>query len=144
MNKLIYSLLVALLLAACGKEVDEPAVASSHRDGDYSGEQLTITLDGKDLTSVSSVALHSVLINSNYKVDENGNESINPTYETTITLVGFPQAKKKSSFVTQTDLSGFSGTTTIAGVEYRFVGEFTGHPLLRHENQGLILKLYTK
>lgn len=137
--KLIYLMLSVVLLMSCSSEGEEPFVVSSPRDGNYSATQLTFTLDNKAQTNVSSVILSSKLIDAN--VD--GEYSSNPIYKTTITIVGFPTAKKKSTFVAQTNVASFEGTTTINGVEYRYVGEFTGEPLLRHENQGLILQMFT-
>jgi hypothetical protein len=48
------------------------------------------------------------------------------------------------TFTTISDISGFTGETNINGIEYEYTGEFTGDPLMNHDNQGLILSMNTK
>ena len=149
-GKIIMSAMLILGLvsiSACSD--DEPSVPNSpsYRDGVYSGKQLTFTLNGEDMASVTSVTLTSTLLNANVSPDkgpDDFNYPSNPTYTTTVKISGFPKSGKTATFKTVSDLLGFSGTATIQGVEYEYTGEFTGDPLMHHDNQGLIMSMTTK
>lgn len=117
---------------------------TSHRDGVFSGKQLTVKLNGETLNTVSSVTLNSELLDAHAEEDENGNITVTSTFKSKIIIVGFPSPKKITQFETISDYVEFKGTTVIDGVTYEYQGEFTGSPLHRHENQGLILQFYTK
>ena len=149
MNKLLTILSVlSIFICSCSKD-DEPVGQRypSHRDGIYSGTQLLVTLDGNPVTSVTSVKLESQILDVNQSPDKEPDEivpPINPTYTTKVTITGFPKSGKTSSFETISDLLGFEGSTFIDGVEYQYVGEFTGDPLAHHDNQGLILNFSTE
>lgn len=142
-----FCLFLCLSLSSCSNdETETEAVSPSYRDGVYSGEQLTVTLDGKDLTTVSSVTITSKMLNANVSPDKDSSQVAypsNPTYTTTVELDGFPASGKTSSFTTVSTLVGFSGTASIQGVEYKYDATFTGDPLARHDKQGLVLS-FTK
>lgn len=132
-----------LIFPSCHNEPDSVTESFSYRDGVYSGSQLTVTLDGKNVTSVRSVTLSSKLLDTNLSPDKDPDQFVhpsNPTYTTIVTIDGFPTSKESSSFTTVSDLMGFKGDTDIKGVEYKYDAEFTGDPLLHHANQGLILR----
>ena len=149
MKKLLFALTVlSIFVCACSKD-DEPVGQRypSHRDGIYSGSQLIVNLNGIPVSSVTSVKLESQILDVNQSPDKEPDEivpPINPTYTTKVTITGFPKAGKTSTFETVSDLLGFEGSTSIDGVEYRYVGEFTGDPLDHHDNQGLILNFATE
>lgn len=136
-----------LLFTCCSDEPDSVPNSPSYRDGVYSGQQLTFTLDGEEVPTVSSVTLTSILKDANVSPDkgpDDFNYPSNPTYYTTVKIVGFPKQGKTSAFTTVSDLMGFKGDAKIGDVDYEYVGEFTGDPLLHHDNQGLILNMTTK
>lgn len=149
MNKLLTILSVlSIFVCSCSKD-DEPVGQRypSHRDGIYSGSQLLVTLDGNPVTGVSMVKLESEILDVNQSPDKEPDEivpPINPTYTTKVTITGFPKAGKTSTFETVSDLLGFEGYTSIDGVEYQYVGEFTGDPLDHHDRQGLIINFSTE
>ena len=149
MKKLFLILtILGFLVCSCSKD-DEPVGQRypSHRDGIYSGSQLLVTLDGNPLSSVISVKLESQILEVNQSPDKEPDEivpPINPTYTTKVTVTGFPKSGKTSTFETISDLVGFEGITSIDGVEYQYMGEFTGDPLAHHDNQGLILNFSTE
>ena len=148
-NKLLTILSVlSIFVCSCSKD-DEPVGQRypSHHDGIYSGSQLLVMLDGNTLTSVTSVKLESQILDVNQNPDKEPDEivpPINPTYTTKVTITGFPKSGKTSTFETISDLLGFEGSTSIDGVEYQYLGEFTGDPLANHDNQGLILNFTTE
>ena len=149
MKKLFLILsILGFIVCACRK--DDCSAGQrypSHRDGIYSGAQLLVILDGNPITSVTSVKLESQILDVNQSPDKEPDEivpPINPTYTTKVTITGFPKSGKTSTFETISDLVGFEGSTSIDGVEYQYVGEFTGDPLANHDNQGLILNFSTE
>lgn len=149
MNKLLSFLAIAacIILAACSDDQPSAPNSPSYRDGTFAGNQLTVTLDGQQCATASSVTLTSSLLDANLSPDKGPNDvsrPSDPTYTTTVTVTGFPKAGDKTSFVTVSNLRDFQGVTEIQGVEYEYTGEFTGGPLLHHDNQGLILKFTTK
>ena len=147
-NKILILSILGFIVCACSKD-DDPVGQRypSHRDGIYSGSQLLVTLDGNQITSVTSVKLESQILDVNQSPDKEPDEivpPINPTYTTKVTITGFPKSGKTSTFETISDLVGFEGSTSIDGVAYQYVGEFTGDPLAHHDNQGLILNFSTE
>ena len=149
MKKLLLILsILSIIVCSCSKD-DEPEDPRqpSHRDGIYSGTQLIVTLDGNLLTSVTKVKLESQILDVNQSPDKDPDQimpPINPTYTTKVTITGFPKSGKTSTFESISDIMGFEGSTSIDGVEYQYVGEFTGDPLDNHDNQGLILNFTTE
>ena len=147
LNIIIVTLLFITGFSSCSN--DEPESIPnypSHRDGIFSGNQLTFTLDGIEVSSVTSVTLNSTLKDANVSPDNGKDGNIvasNPTYNTTIKIVGFPVKGETSTFSTISDLMGFEGGTRIDNMDYGYVGEFTGDPLNHHDNQGLILNFWT-
>ena len=147
LNLFLVSALFGTGLCSCSNDEPDSAFNSpSYRDGTYSGKQLTFTLDGMEVPTVSSVTLTFSLKDANVSPDNNedgSSISSNPTYYTTVKIVGFPGKGKTSTFTTVSNLMGFEGETEIDNVDYVYVGEFTGDPLLHHDNQGLILNFTT-
>lgn len=146
--KVLPLLIVFAFCVACSNdEPSEPIIGHpSLRDGVFSGEQLTVKLNGELLSTVASVTLNSELFES-YPQEDDGSGDIlmnYVTFKSKIIIVGFPSPKKITQFETISDYVEFKGTTVIDGVTYEYQGEFTGSPLHRHENQGLILQFYTK
>jgi len=119
----------------------------SYRDGVYSGKQLTFTLDGAEVPTVTSVFLRSTLKDANLSPDKGPDDVCypsNPTYYTTVKIEGFPKKGETTTFKTVSDIMGFKGEMTVGGVTYDYIGEFTGDPLMHHDTQGLILNMTTK
>ena len=144
----ICSLFMALVFVGCDKdEVESLESHFSYRDGVYEGKNLSVTLDGDEVSTVISVSVKSTLLDPNVDPDRDPDQvvgSSNPTYKSTIIVIGFPIIDATSAFGTVSDLRGFKGSTTIDDIEYEYVGEFTGDPLTTHDKQGLILQFSTK
>lgn len=140
------ALILAFAFSGCSKEDDGPAeVHPSYRDGTYDGARLEFTLNGNGVSTVKKVVINSVQISANVSCVSSGHEiSSNPTYNTTIRIKGFPRKGKNATFSTVSDVQGFKGSTVIGNVAYDYVGEFTGSPWTKPEDQGLILKLTVK
>jgi hypothetical protein len=140
-------LLLSWIMVSCDSDEPESAASFSYRDGVYSGSQLKVMVNGIDVTTVNSVTVTSALKDANVSTDKGQNDfnyPSNPTYNTTIKIVGFPKQGEVATFTTISDISGFTGETNINGIEYEYTGEFTGDPLMNHDNQGLILSMSTK
>lgn len=139
---------MALVFVGCDKdEVESLESHPSYRDGVYKGKNLSVTLDGDEVSTVISVSVKSTLLDPNVDPDRDPDQvvgSSNPTYKSTIIVTGFPIIDATSVFETVSDLRGFKGSTTIDDIEYEYVGEFTGDPLTTHDKQGLILQFSTK
>lgn len=144
----ISSLFMALLFVGCNKDEEESLESHfSYRDGVYEGKNLSVTLDGEAVSTVISVSVKSTLLDPNVDPDRDPGQvvgSSNPTYNSTVTVTGFPVIDATSTFETVSDLRGFKGSATIDDMEYEYVGEFTGDPLTTHDKQGLILQFSTK
>ena len=142
-NLIMVTIFLTIGFISCSKDEPDSVVNHpSYRDGIYKGSQLTVTLNGKEVSTVSSVTLTSTLKDANVSPDkgpDDFNYPSNPTYYTTVKIIGFPNQGKTSTFTTISDLMGFEGETEIDNVGYEYVGEFTGDPLWHHDNQGLIL-----
>lgn len=148
LSRLLFLLVAVMSLASCGDDDNVPAVQyPSARDGLYEGSQLKAYLDGNDITKGLSVYINSEFAyNIPNEVESSDSVIALPTsiYNSTITVKGFPGYNKKVTFQTESDYREFNGTTTINGNDYDYKGEFVGHPLLRHENQGLNIWFTTK
>jgi hypothetical protein len=139
--------LLSGIMVSCDSDEPESATSFSYRDGVYSGSQLKVMVNGAEVTTVNSVTVTSALKDANVSTDKDQNDfnyPSNPTYNSTIKIVGFPKQGKAATFTTISDISGFTGETNINGIEYEYIGEFTGDPLMNHDNQGLILSMNTK
>lgn len=144
----IYALLISLIFVSCDKdEVETLENHLSYRDGIYEGKNLSVTLNGIEVSTVTSVTVKSTLLESNVDKDRDPEQvvgSSNPTYKSVMVITGFPTIDATSTFEAVSDLRGFKGTTTIENLVYNYVGEFTGDPLTTHDKQGLILQFSTK
>ena len=144
----IHTLFIAFIFISCDKdEVESLENHPSYRDGVYDGKNLTVTLNGNEAPTVTSVSVKSTLLDPNVDTDRDPNHvvgSSNPTYNSTIIVYGFPTVDTASTLETISDLRGFKGTATIQNITYEYVGEFTGDPLTTHDKQGLILQFTTK
>lgn len=121
---------------------DEPAISHpSLRDGTFSGDRLTITLNGAKVESANTAVMKSDLYESNPTPDGLGG---NPTYKSTIIIYDFPNPKDKTTLSTITNLRGFKDEIMLDGKIYIYTGTFTGDPLHKHENQGLIIDFVNK
>lgn len=139
--------ILAMLFSACSEDDNyEPSYSySSHRDATYSGNRLVITLDGKPLTEVSSVSIHSRYLDTVYVQDSIGNVTSNyPIFITEVFIKGFPCQKKAFLFRTVSDYDGFKGHTTVDMKNYHYTGEFTGDPFEHSDKQGLVLRMETE
>lgn len=147
MKKLFILLVSILLLSSCEKEGGlAGATVSSYRDGVFSKNQTEVYLNSTLCSSVTSVAVKSVLTNSGTidSEDENSIMNVNPKYKAEITLDGFPETGQKTILNTESDLASFSGSVNIQGVDYSYEGTYTGDPLQRHEDQGIIIHFTTR
>jgi hypothetical protein len=140
-------LLSGIVVSCDGDEPEAVVTSFSYRDGVYSGNQLKILVNGVEVTTVNSVTVTSTLKDANVSTDKDQNDfnyPSNPTYDTTIKIVGFPKQGEVATFTTISDITGFTGETKINEIMYEYIGEFTGDPLMNHDNQGLILNMNTK
>lgn len=139
--------LLAVMLWSCSSDDDESAIVNtSHRDGSFVGSQLEVYLDGSKVVDATSATMKSTLLNANVNHDTGSDDvvaELNPTYNSTITIEGFPQKGKTVTLNTVTNLMGFEGTTEVDGVTYDYDAEFIGTPLLHHDNQGMIIRFTT-
>lgn len=144
----VYALLMTIIIVACDNDDSESSVSHpNYRDGVFEGKNLSVTLNGDAVTSVTSVSIKSSLLDPNIDTDRDPDKfvsSTNPTYKSVIVIKGFPTTKATSTFETVSDMQGFKGTTTINDLSYDYVGEFTGHPLTTHDKQGLVLQFSSK
>lgn len=144
----ICTLFMTILCVGCDKdEAESLENHPSYRDGVYEGKNLTVTLNGNEVPTVTSVSVKSTLLDPNVDPDIDPDQvvgSSNPTYNSTVIMKGFPTLDATSTLETISDLQGFKGTTAIKNVTYEYVGEFTGDPLTTHDKQGLILQFTTK
>ena len=119
----------------------------SYRDGLFEGKNLKVTLNGKEIKTVEFVKINSNLLDPNVDTDIDTTTvvgSANPIYWSSITIKGFPTEKETQEFVTISTLQGFEGLARINRMWFEYEGEFTGDPLMHHDNQGLILNFYLK
>lgn len=109
-------LLIAIVTSySCSNSEDpnEPAFGyPSFRDGTFSGNRLTVTINGTKVESAKTAIMKSDLYESNPTPDGLGG---NPTYKSTITIYDLPKPKDKTILTTITDLRGFKDETTIDG-----------------------------
>lgn len=144
----VFALCFTFIFSSCQEDDEESQLIQfSYRDYTYQGKNLSVYLNGEELTTVGYVDVKSTMIHTNadpYRDPDKDVVSANPTYNSTIKIHGFPTINATSTFKTISDLMGFKGATSIENVDYEYIGEFTGDPLSGHEFQGLILQLTTK
>ena len=153
MKKINFLVVVLMMLCAgfvssCSDDDEVPGNGvhnGSLRDGNYSGDNLTLFIDGTDTCANATAKVYSDIKSSTSHKDENGNLSFDDEFYTTITIANFP--KEQQTTVLKTELLGYkdiAGEVTIDKVAYDFKGEFTGTPLDAHEKQGLIIYFTAK
>lgn len=144
----IYAMFTVFFCIGCDKdEAESVENHPSYRDGVYEGKNLSVTLNGNEVSTVTSVSVKSTLLDPNVDPDRDPDQvvgSSDPTYNSIVFVKGFPTVDTNLTLETVSDLRGFKGTTDINHVEYEYVGEFTGDPLTTHDKQGLILQFTTK
>lgn len=150
MNKKVFILfsLLAVMFWSCSSDDNGIAMNHvSHRDGTFTGSQLEVYLNGSKVTDAVSATMKSTLLNANTDNDTGADDvltGLNPTYNSIITIEGFPVKGKTVTLKTVTDLMGFEGTIEVDGITYDYDAEFTGTPLMHHDNQGMIIRFTIK
>lgn len=99
MKKLIFSFIVAAtaILVSCNEEFEEVTTIDipNYRDGVYSGDNLTFTVDGEPRT-VNSVTISSRQVGNDTLYSDNLKKHyLNPIYATNIIIKGFPGKKDR-------------------------------------------------
>lgn len=148
MKKLIFSFIVVAtaILASCNEEFEELTTANfpNNRDGIYSGDNLTFTVDGEPRT-VNSVTISSCQVgNDTLYSDTLKKHYLNPIYVTNVIIKGFRCMKDRITIPAISSLAELRGCIEIYSVFYDCLGKFTGSPLDRHEEQGLELQLISR
>lgn len=97
MKKLIFSFIVVAtaILVACNEEFEELTsdYTPNYRDGVYSGDNLTFTVDGEPRT-VNSVTISSRQVGNDTLYSDNLKKHyLNPIYVTNVIIKGFPSQK---------------------------------------------------
>lgn len=148
--KLISKILLLAYLfatfASCNEEFEELTTANfpNYRDGVYSGDNLTFTVDGEPRT-VNSVTISSCQVgNDTLYSDTLKKHYLNPIYVTNVIIKGFPGKKDRITIPAISSLAELRGCIEIYPVFYDCLGKFTGSPLDRHEEQGLELQLISR
>ena len=99
MKKLIFSFIVVAtaILVSCNEEFEELTTIDipNYRDGVYSGDNLTFTVDGEPRT-VNSVTISSRQVGNDTLYSDNLKKHyLNPIYATNIIIKGFPGKKDR-------------------------------------------------
>ena len=145
------ALFISNFLSACGNnapEVPQP----NPRDGIYAEENLTVTLDGREISSIKSVSISSLKIP--YAQSFTGGDEVSmeggglDAYDTSIIFNGFPGALEGITLKAVSTIHNFSGIFQLTSIDdsiqfYEFLGTFTGDPYSPHSEQGLILEFST-
>ena len=148
MKKLIFSFIVVAtaILASCNEEFEEltSGYTPNDRDGVYSGDNLTFTVDGEPRT-VNSVTISSRQVGNDTLYSETlKRHYLNPIYVTNVIIKGFPGKKDRITIPAISSLAELRGCIDIYPEYYDCFGKFTGSPLDRHEFQGLELQLISR
>ena len=99
MKKLIFSFIVVAtaILASCNEEFEELTsdYTPNYRDGVYSGDNLTFTVDGEPRT-VNSVTISSRQVGNDTLYSDNLKKHyLSPIYVTNVIIKGFPGKKDR-------------------------------------------------
>ena len=114
------------------------------RDGIYSGDNLTFTVDGEPRT-VNSVTISSRQVGNDTLYSETLKKHyLNPIYVTNVIIKGFPGKKDRITIPAISSLAELRGCIDIHPEYYDCFGKFTGSILDRHEFQGLELQLISR
>lgn len=102
MKKLIFSFIVVAtaILASCNEKFEELTTINipNYRDGVYSGDNLTFTVDGEPRT-VNSVTISSRQVGNDTLYSDNLKKHyLNPIYVTNVIIKGFPGKKPYPQF----------------------------------------------
>lgn len=148
MKKLIFSFIVVAtaILASCNEEFEEltSGYTPNYRDGVYSGDNLTFTVDGEPRT-VNSVTISSRQVGNDTLYSDNLKKYyLNPIYVTNVIIKGFPGKKDRITIPAISSLAELRGCIDIHPEYYDCFGKFTGSILDRHEFQGLELQLISR
>lgn len=148
MKKLIFSFIVVAtaILVSCNEEFEEVTTIDipNYRDGVYSGDNLTFTVDGEPRT-VNSVTISSRQVGNDTLYSDNLKKHyLNPIYATNIIIKGFPGKKDRITIPAISSVDKLRGCINIYPEYYDCFGKFTGSPLDRHEFQGLELQLISR
>lgn len=138
MKKLIFSFIVVAtaILVSCNEEFEEVTTIDipNYRDGVYSGDNLTFTVDGEPRT-VNSVTISSRQVGNDTLYSDNLKKHyLNPIYAT----------KDRITIPAISSVDKLRGCINIYPEYYDCFGKFTGSPLDRHEFQGLELQLISR
>lgn len=148
MKKLIFSFIVVAtaILVSCNEEFEELTTIDipNYRDGVYSGDNLTFTVDGEPRT-VNSVTISSRQVGNDTLYSDNLKKHyLNPIYATNVIIKGFPGKKDRLTIPAISSVAKLRGCINIYPEYYDCFGKFTGSPLDRHEFQGLELQLISR
>lgn len=144
MKQILYSLCALLACVVCSCSDSEPdspfAETPSLRDGIYKGQQLNITLNGKNWGENPEAIVKSKVLPYDAPEIKDGVIVANPDYSMRICINGVPDKGKEIVLETVLkDMRSFSGSTTIDEVEFIFIGEFGGAPLDFHNDMDLTI-----
>lgn len=148
MKKLIFSFIVVAtaILASCNEEFEELTTINipNYRDGVYSGDNLTFTVDGEPRT-VNSVTISSRQVGNDTLYSDNLKKHyLSPIYVTNVIIKGSPGKKDRLTIPAISSVDKLRGCINIYPEYYDCLGKFTGSPLDRHEFQGLELQLISR
>lgn len=148
MKKLIFSFIAVAtaILVSCNEEFEELTsdYTPNYRDGVYSGDNLTFTVDGEPRT-VNSVTISSRQVGNDTLYSDNLKKHyLNPIYVTNVIIKGFPGKKDRITIPAISSVDKLRGCINIYPEYYDCLGKFTGSPLDRHEFQGLELQLISR
>lgn len=141
--------LFLLAFSSCSNDDtdDEATNFGSLRDYTYDGSRLSVTLDGQNLSNVTSAVVKSTLYRTE-KGEPDPSIIINYSnivYKSVVTLNGFPSAKMTTTLETlMYDNKVFDGETTVNHKTYSYHGEFTGDPMDSYNKQGLVIQFTSK
>ncbi|MDR2232511.1 MAG: hypothetical protein LBE56_05230 [Tannerella sp.] len=118
---------------------DDTNYSTSGRDYIYSGNQLSVYIGDEKMNAVKADVQTRYMDAGNTRTDAD-TLFIDSNYFMRIVLTGFPTASEKTTINTVLlHYTNFSGRDMIKNKYYKFIGEFTGSPLLPPDNQGLII-----
>ena len=116
----------------------------NYRDGVYSGDNLTFTVDGEPRT-VNSVTISSRQVGNDTLYSDNLKKHyLSPIYVTNVIIKGFPGKKDRITIPAISSVDKLRGCINIYPEYYDCFGKFTGSILDRHEFQGLELQLISR
>lgn len=134
------------ILVSCNEEFEELTTIDipNYRDGVYSGDNLTFTVDGEPRT-VNSVTISSRQVGNDTLYSDNLKKHyLSPIYVTNVIIKGFPGKKDRLTIPAISSVDKLRGCINIYPEYYDCFGKFTGSPLDRHEFQGLELQLISR